>query len=107
MDRDQARVSLLVVGVLLTGTVIAVLAASRAAGDTSAEPGLAGSMGTAYRVDAATAPQKLTPVVHRRVLASLGNSVFDPNRPACTGQCGGAGQPYTGRGCVRAYQCRG
>ncbi|VAH47088.1 uncharacterized protein LOC119367794 [Triticum dicoccoides] len=105
MDRDQARVSLLVVGVLLTGTLIAVLAASLAAGDTAA--GLAGSMGTAYRVDAATAPQKLTPVVHRRVLASLGNSVFDPNRPACIRQCGAAGQPYTGQGCVRAYQCGG
>ncbi|KAI5015732.1 uncharacterized protein LOC123430184 [Hordeum vulgare subsp. vulgare] len=102
MDREQARVSLLVV--LLTGTVIAVLAASPAAGDTMA--GLAGRMGTAYRVDAAAA-QKLTPVVHRRVLSSLGNSVLDPNRPACVGRCGAAGQPYTGRGCVRSYQCRG
>ena len=104
MDRDQARISLL--AVLLTGALLAVLAASPAIGDPTA--GLAGGMGAAaYRADAAAALRQLTPDVHRRrILYSLTNSVFDPNRPACIGSCPGAGRAYTGRGCQSAYQCR-
>jgi hypothetical protein len=97
MDRYQARVSLL--AVLLTGAVLAVLAASPATGDNTA--GLAGGMG------AAAALRQLTPDVHRRILVSLTSSALEPNRPVCVGTCAGRGQPYTGnRGCLRAYQCR-
>uniref|UniRef100_A0ACD5UPQ7 Uncharacterized protein n=1 Tax=Avena sativa TaxID=4498 RepID=A0ACD5UPQ7_AVESA len=101
MDRDQGRLSLLA-AVLLTGAVLAVLAASPATGETTAA--LAGGMGVVNA--AAAALRQLTPDVHRRILVSVSNSVLDPNRPACIGTCGGAGQPYTGRGCQSAYQCR-
>ncbi|CAM0905084.1 unnamed protein product [Alopecurus aequalis] len=96
MDRYQPRISLL--ALLLTGAVLAVLAASSATGDTTGA--------AAYRVDTAAALRQLTPDVHRRILISLTSSVFDPNRPACIGTCAGAGRPYTGRGCQSAYQCR-
>ncbi|KAM0839079.1 hypothetical protein ACQ4PT_060541 [Festuca glaucescens] len=93
MDRDQARLSLL--AVLLTGAVLAVLAASPATGDTTAE--LAGGMGAAaYRVDAAAALRQLTPDVHRRILASLTSSSLEPNKPVCVGTCAARGRPYTG-----------
>uniref|UniRef100_A0ACD5UXQ8 Uncharacterized protein n=1 Tax=Avena sativa TaxID=4498 RepID=A0ACD5UXQ8_AVESA len=102
MDRSyQGRLSLLAAVLLTSGAVLAVLAASPATGETTAA--LAGGMGV---VNAAAALRQLTPDVHRRILVSVSNSVLDPNRPACIGTCGGAGQAYTGRGCQSAYQCR-
>ena len=47
-------------------------------------------------------------VGHRRMLASsIQDSVLNANKPACLQSCTGAGQPYTGRGCTNAYQCKG
>ncbi|KAF8765936.1 hypothetical protein HU200_007973 [Digitaria exilis] len=43
----------------------------------------------------------------RRILGSISTSSLDPNRPACIRACPAAGGPYTSRGCLNVYQCRG
>ncbi|KAF7040264.1 hypothetical protein CFC21_050185 [Triticum aestivum] len=45
---------------------------------------------------------------HRRVLAGGGISAgsLNSNKAACTRTCPARGGPYTGRPCLRRYQCR-
>ncbi|VAH85398.1 unnamed protein product [Triticum turgidum subsp. durum] len=45
---------------------------------------------------------------HRRVLAGRGISAssLNPNKAACTRTCPARGGAYTGRACLRRYQCR-
>jgi hypothetical protein len=43
--------------------------------------------------------------VHRRILASINPSGLDPDKPSCLKSCPARGQPYTNRGCQRAYRC--
>nr|XP_020190562.1 uncharacterized protein LOC109776335 [Aegilops tauschii subsp. strangulata] len=45
---------------------------------------------------------------HRRVLAGGGISAgsLNSNKAACTRTCPAHGGPYTGRPCLRRYQCR-
>lgn len=44
--------------------------------------------------------------LHRRILAGgIRPGALNPDHPACPGQCGARGRPYTNRGCEKLYRC--
>ncbi|KAF0893895.1 hypothetical protein E2562_031430 [Oryza meyeriana var. granulata] len=97
MDR-RVHVSLLSMVVVIVATLAGAVAAS--GDDARSSTGATAAAGVAAGTDVV--------YVHRRVLSSsIQSSVLSANQPACLRSCTARGQPYTGRGCTKAYQCKG
>ncbi|KAF8661980.1 hypothetical protein HU200_056594 [Digitaria exilis] len=102
----ESKVCILLFALLGVGVALA-------GGRMEAAAGLAGAGPYASaRQLMAVAPTRTTMMsleVHRRrrILGSISTSSLDPNKPACIKACPAAGGPYTNRGCLNVYQCRG
>ncbi|WVZ85160.1 hypothetical protein U9M48_032110 [Paspalum notatum var. saurae] len=113
MDNKRACASLLVLlGVVLlalagpvAGGMKATFAGGTAVGDAAV---LRRLMASSSMLEDSVAPELTVDLdLHRRILADgfIKPNVYNPNQPACLGQCAGRGKPYTGRGCEDVNHC--
>ncbi|KAF7040268.1 hypothetical protein CFC21_050181 [Triticum aestivum] len=108
----KACISLVILALVLAGpdTRAAALAGIDAA---AAVMPTSSSSSSRIKLEDGVAPELLDSTTvdlegHRRVLAGRGISAssLNPNKAACTRTCPARGGAYTGRACLRRYQCR-
>ncbi|XP_037410535.1 uncharacterized protein LOC119273493 [Triticum dicoccoides] len=106
----KACISLVILALLLAGPDTRAAALARIDAAAAVMPT---SSATWMKLEDGVAPELLGSTAvdlegHRRVLAStsITASSLNPNKAACTRTCPARGRPYTGRACLRRYQCR-
>lgn len=107
----KACISLVILALVLAGPYTR---AAALAGVNAAAGVMPTSSATPTKLEDGVAPELLDSTMvdpeegHRRVLAGRGitASSLNPNKAACTRTCPARGRPYTGRACLRRYQCR-
>ncbi|XP_062197703.1 uncharacterized protein LOC133900544 [Phragmites australis] len=111
MNRRQTRLPLL----LLFACVAAVLLASRGvvaafSAGAVAMPALRALQRVEDDVSGFAEGEEAAAYPRRRTLydgGSISYGALAASKAACYGPCPARGQPYTGRGCLSIYQCRG